>query len=76
MNARVELEGANAHPVAYARVRRGRDCWILEAECPCCGKTHQHGGGELLSPPSYGHRAAHCLGAAAGGYVLVPDDGA
>ena len=48
------------------RVRRSLDrrdpYWILDvAQCPFCGKDHNHGGGSLDHPPALGFRLSHCL---------------
>jgi hypothetical protein len=52
--------------------RRSDGTWALMVKnCPFCGKTHYHGGGDG-DVPTLGHRVAHCPSS---GYVLV-DGGA
>lgn len=58
-----------APPIAYATIKRGRECWGLSVTCPFCGREHYHGGGDGQEP-TFGHRVAHCHASA--GYVLMP----
>jgi hypothetical protein len=58
-------------PVVPVSVVAHHNFWQLTIEeCPHCGKTHTHGGGDLASPPFGGHRISHCYGPSNPGYIL------
>jgi hypothetical protein len=60
------IEGVK--PAVCTATRKQDGSWAITVpECPLCGKTHYHGGGNAALP-SLGHRVAHCQG---DGYVLV-----
>jgi hypothetical protein len=51
------------YPPAPAVPVRGRRGWFWQIPaCPCCGRRHQHGGGDFTGDPRrlLGHRVAHC----------------
>ena len=71
---RVEESGIVRAEVTIRKSRSPRDrIWVLEvAECPYCGKRHEHGGGSVEGPPALGFRAPHCFRRVApGDYELV-----
>ena len=57
-------------PLAYGKLRLGRDCFTITVRCPHCGKQHVHGVG--ADGTVLGHRLAHCTTPPTGaGYVLA-----
>ena len=60
---------ADAQQFVFASPTRltEKSVWTLAVQCPFCGQTHKHGGGDGATP-LFGHRAAHCGG---GGYRLM-----
>jgi len=68
----------NTYPPAPAVLVRGRRGWLWQVPvCRCCGRRHQHGGGDFTGDPRalLGPRAAHCTPSlrpgVPGGYELV-----
>jgi hypothetical protein len=61
--------GIDQPPTAVCiATRRSDGTWgLMVKDCPFCGKTHYHGGGNG-DLPVMGHRVAHCPSS---GYVLV-----
>ena len=49
---------------AYAKLRKGKSCWLWSIpKCPICGQEHQHGGGSLSKDPRRAltvPRVKHC----------------
>jgi hypothetical protein len=71
------LAVASDQPPVVRCVVKGND--LIVAQCPVCGKKHQHGAGGQAGP-NYGHRLAHCVlrkrdpereAARRRGYILV-----
>ena len=68
MNKHIDIEGINYALAVCTATRRQDGSWAIKVpECPLCGETHYHGGGNAALP-SLGHRVAHCP---SNGYVLV-----
>jgi len=79
LQERVAATNAAATPKVEVTIRPSRSkydrFWVLTVvTCPFCGKSHQHGGGDLSHPPLLSYRLSHCVTQPSRDYELVAEE--